>query len=76
MLPVGIQRGITCARAIVFKINVATSTDRIEVNECRTIFLVCFIGLTPSPVDDAETHDFDTIESGGVTISKRVTEQQ
>jgi hypothetical protein len=71
MLPVGIQRGITCARAIVFKINVATSTDRIEVNECRTIFLACFIRITPSAVNDAEAHDFGTMKYGGVTISRQ-----
>src|SRR5215475_6812893 len=46
-LPVGTQRGVTCPRAIVFKINVATIADRIEAKEWRAIFLVCFMAMTP-----------------------------
>jgi hypothetical protein len=70
-LPVGIQRGITCPRAIVFRINVATITDRMEAKEWRAIFLVCFMAMTPFHCPRYRTHDFDTVESSGVKISKQ-----
>src|SRR5262245_34571170 len=67
-LPVGIQRGVTCPRANVFKINVVKITDRIEANECRAIFLVCCIGTTPFR---CRRYRINTVESGGVKITQQ-----